>query len=120
MSLPVASRTNDIAWLDGKVIAVGQITDDNGKVFSTATMVVSDLGNPEPRSRNLAWLVVADAAGRKTNVPLNAVGIAVKLSIRSYRFALNHGTGFIELQYVDAKGKEKMEEHMVIRAVENP
>jgi hypothetical protein len=111
------TKAADLIWLDGKISATGFITDDEGKRWATATMTVWDPGNPEPRLRTLVWLVVASGAGRKTQVELDTVGKAFKISIRTYRFVVDRGMGFFEVRYLDAKGKEKAEQHAVIQAV---
>ena len=111
---PVSANSKAIAWLDGKVVAVGHVSNDDGQEIPTATIVLYDPGNSNPLARQQVWVVTSDAyLARKTRVDLT-----VGTSFKAYRSGETSSIyGFLVVRYVDDKGREKSELHPILNAL---
>ncbi len=111
---PVTANNKAIAWLDGKVVALGHVSNNNGQEIPTATIVLYDPGNANPLAQQQVWVVTSDAyLARKTRVDLT-----VGTSFKAYRSGETSSIyGFLIVRYVDDKGREKSELHPILNAL---
>src|SRR5437762_6710881 len=100
---PAIAKNNDKAWLDGKVVAIGHVSNDDGQQIPAATIVLYDPGNSEPLARQQVWAITSDAYyARKTRVNLS-----VGTSFKAYRTGETRSIyGFLVIRYLDDKGHE--------------
>jgi hypothetical protein len=106
----IAAAKDEKAWLDGRVIEMGHVAGQGGHQVSTATVVIYDPGNASPLARKQVWVITADAYIAKTVVPLS-----VGTSFKAYRTGeTSQILGFIVVRYLDKKGREKGDDHLII------
>jgi len=109
LSLSGAIRGSDKVWLDAKVISIGHISN-NGETIPTATIVLFDPGNSNPRAQQQTWVIMLQAAYSKTNVNLR-----VGTEFKAYRSGETSAIyGFLVIRFLDAKGHEKSELHPIL------
>ena len=101
------------AWLDGKVVAVGHVSD-SGRQIPTATIVLYDPDNANPLARRQVWAIATTAQlARKTRVNL-IVGMALKAYVAG---ETGHYYGYVVIRYTDDKGRAKGESHAIMQAL---
>jgi hypothetical protein len=103
-ALPAAAADT---WLDAKVVNAGHIQDGFSEV-QVVTIVLLDTGNIDSHERVQVWAVLKQAFLRRTHADLR-VGAEFK--------ARMEGERFMQIRYVDQKGREKSETHSVVRAL---
>jgi hypothetical protein len=101
-------------WLDCVVLDRGHVTGNGGVQVPTVTIALMDPGNANPYAREQKWIVTEQAVYSKTHVAVEFVGQHFK----ACRDGENSRVyGFLVMQYVDDKGKEKEELHMIVGAL---
>jgi hypothetical protein len=100
------------AWLNGRVAEEGHATID-GRQYLTATVLLYDPGNSSPLARVQAWVVMKEATRGKTRVELKSGG-----TFQGYVVRQTGELGWMEMRYVDDKGKERSERHLNINSLD--
>ena len=109
-SISALANDNQKAWLDAKVVAVGHVSN-NGQQIPTATIVLLDPENSNPLARKQVLVVTLQAYSSKTHVSLD-VGTLFK----AYRgIETARAYGFLVVRFVDDKGHEKSEFHLIMQ-----
>lgn len=110
LSFGNAARAQKPAWLDGNVVECGHTSGNNGAQIPTCSVVLEDPGNSNPFARRETWIVTVQAYAGRTNADLH-----VGAHIKAYRTGeTSQLYGFLEVQYLDKKGKEKQELHPIL------
>ncbi|MGD1094058.1 MAG: hypothetical protein ABSB35_19005 [Bryobacteraceae bacterium] len=106
--LPATAKNK--TWLDGEIVALGHVQGAFGHQIPIATVVLYDPGNADPLARKLGWIIVANYATANVNM---SVGVGFK----AYIFTKWENYTFMVIRYLDKKGRENGDPHLILQQV---